>query len=130
VAPSALVWVHAQNDPGPIQIELAKRGVWISLDGYSLATRNPERYRNLLVAHREAGTLGRVLVSHDDGWAVEGEAAAGSELKLFGNGNPAPYSSIFERLLTDLRGAGFEQADLDRLTRSNPADALRVRRRN
>lgn len=130
VAPSALVWVHAQNDPGPIQIELAKRGVWISLDGYSLATRNPERYRNLLVAHREAGTLGRVLVSHDDGWAVEGEAAAGSELKLFGNGNPAPYSSIFERLLTDLREAGFTQGDLDRLTRSNPAEALRVRRRS
>ncbi len=129
VAPSALVWVHAQNDPGPIQIELAKRGVWISLDGYSLATRNPERYRNLLVAHREAGTLGRVLVSHDDGWAVEGEAAAGSELKLFGNGNPAPYSSIFERLLPDLREAGFEQADLERLTRSNPAEAWRVRRR-
>jgi len=129
VAPSALVWVHAQNDPGPVQIELAKRGVWISLDGYSLATRNPERYRNFLVAHREAGTLGRVLVSHDDGWAVEGDAPAGSELKLFGNGNPAPYSAIFERLLMDLRDAGFGEANLNRLTRSNPADAWRVRRR-
>lgn len=129
ILPSALIWVHAQNDPGPIQIELARRGVWISLDGYSLATRNPERYRNFLVAHREAGTLGRVLLSHDDGWAVQGEKPSGSDLALFGNGNPAPYVSIFERLLPDLRQAGFREEDLTLLTRTNPTDALRIRRR-
>lgn len=124
IPPHALIWVHAQNDPGPIQIELARRGVWISLDGYSLATRNPERYVNFLVAHREAGTLHRVLLSHDDGWAVDGEAPAGSRLTLFGNGNPKPYTSLFERLLPDLRQAGFAEADFRRLTETNPAEAF------
>lgn len=126
LAPAALIWVHAQNDPGPIQIELARRGAWISLDGYSPATRNPERYRNLLAAHREAGTLGRVLISHDDGWAVEGEGAADAALKLFGNGNPKPYTSVFVRLLPDLRAAGFTPDEIRQLTVLNPAQALSV----
>jgi phosphotriesterase-related protein len=126
IAPVALVWVHAQNDPGPIQLELARRGVWISLDGYTLATRQPERYRNMVIAHREAGTLHRVLLSHDDGWAVEGEAAAGAALKPFGNGNPRPYTTIFERLLPDLRAAGFTEEELRQLTVLNPAQALGV----
>lgn len=126
LAPVAWIWVHAQNDPGPIQIELARRGAWISLDGYSLATRNPERYRNMLLAHKEAGTLGRVLISHDDGWAVEGEAATGAALKLFGNGNPRPYASLFERLLPDLRTAGFTEDEIRQLTVLNPAQAFSV----
>lgn len=126
VAPVAWIWVHAQNDPGPLQIELARRGAWISLDGFSLATRNPERYRNMLLAHREAGTLGRVLISHDDGWAVEGGAAAGAALKPFGNGNPRPYASLFERLLPDLRVAGFTEEEIRQLTVLNPAQALSV----
>jgi phosphotriesterase-related protein len=129
VDPAALVWVHAQNDPGPIQVELARLGVWISLDGYSLATRNPERYLNLLLEHRKAGTLGRVLISHDDGWAVEGEEAAGSKLKLFGNGNPQPYRSWWDRGLPDLRQAGFQQDELTRLVESHPAEAFTRRRR-
>lgn len=129
VAPDALVWVHAQNDPGPIQIEAAKQGAWISLDGYSLATRNPERYVNFLLAHREAGTLNRALLSHDDGWAVDGDAPTGNRLTLFGNGNPAPYESIFTRLLPDLQAKGFSETDLDQLLVANPRDALTIRRR-
>lgn len=129
VAPSALVWVHAQNDAGPVQLELARLGVWVSLDGYSVAHRNPERYVNLLGSLKREGLLGRVLVSHDDGWAVEGEAAQGSGLKLFGNGNPEPYRSLFERLEPDLRGAGFTEADWRTLTVTNPAAAFGIRRR-
>ncbi len=129
VSPEALVWVHAQNDAGPIQIEVAKRGGWVSLDGYSLATRNPERYRNMLLALKVAGCLSRVLISHDDGWAVEGEQAQSTGLKLFGNGNPEPYSSIFTRLLPDLRAAGFTDSDVNQLTRLNPAQAFAVRTR-
>ena len=126
IAPEAYVWVHAQNDAGPIQIEVAKRGGWVSLDGYSLGTRNPLRYRNMLVALKEAGCLNRVLISHDDGWAVEGESLTGASLKLFGNGNPQPYRSIQERLLPDLHEAGFTDDEIDMLTRKNPTSALAV----
>jgi len=129
VAPGALVWVHAQNDPGPIQLEAARLGAWISLDGYGLATRNPERYVNFLAAHRDAGTLNRVLISHDDGWAVDGDAPSGNRLTLFGNGNPAPYESIFTRLLPDLRTRGFSETELDQLLVTNPREVLTLRRR-
>lgn len=126
VAPQAFVWVHAQNDAGPIQIKVAKQGGWVSLDGYNLGARNPERYRNMLLALKEAGCLHRVLISHDDGWAVEGDAARSTGLQLFGNGNPEPYTSLFNRLLPDLREAGFTQVELDQLTRRNPVAALAV----
>lgn len=129
VAPGALIWVHAMNDPGPIQIEAAKQGAWISLDGYSLAPHNVIRFPKFLETHRFAGTLNRVLLSHDDGWAVQGDAPSGSTLALFGNGNHAPYESIFTRLLPDLRAKGFTEADFDLLMVQNPREALTVRRR-
>jgi predicted metal-dependent phosphotriesterase family hydrolase len=123
------VWVHAQNDPGPIQIEAARAGAWVSLDGYSLAPQNALRYPNMIEAHREAGTLNRVLVSHDDGWAVDGDAPRGNKLALFGNGNAAPYESIFNRLIPDLRSRGFAETDFIQLLETNPREALTIRRR-
>jgi phosphotriesterase-related protein len=129
VAPDALIWVHAMNDPGPLQIQAAKLGVWISLDGYSLAPPNILRFVNFLRAHHEAGTLNRVLLSHDDGWAVDGDAPAGNKLTLFGNGNKAPYESLFTKLLPDLRLNGFTEADIQQLLVANPRAALTIRRR-
>lgn len=127
VAPSALVWVHAQNDAGPIQLQAARLGARISLDGFSLAKDNPERYAKAVLALREAGWLQRVLISHDDGWAVDGDAPTGNALKLFGNGNPAPYESIFASLLPMLRQRGFTDAEIDQLLIVNPREALTPR---
>lgn len=129
VAPAALIWVHAMNDPGPIQIEAAKMGAWISLDGYSLAPHNVLRFPKYVEAHHEAGTLHRVLLSHDDGWAVDGAAPSGNRLTLFGNGNQAPYESIFTRLLPDLRAKGFTDADFNQMLIENPREALTIKRR-
>ena len=129
VAPEALVWVHAQNDPGPIQLELARLGVWISLDGYSLAPPNALRYPTMASALRDAGLLHRLLLSHDDGWAVEGDAPSGNRLTLFGNGNPSPYESVFTRLVPDLRRRGFSEADLTQVLVTNPREVLTLRRR-
>lgn len=129
VAPEALIWVHAMNDPGPIQIQAAKLGVWISLDGYSLAPANVLRFVNFLRAHRDAGTLNRVLLSHDDGWAVDGDAPSGNRLTLFGNGNKAPYESLFTKLLPDLRLNGFGDDDVQQLLVANPRAVLTIRRR-
>lgn len=129
VRPDALIWVHAQNDPGPIQIEAARMGAWISLDGYSLSGPNVLRYPAMVMAHREAGTLNRVLLSHDDGWAVDGEAPSGNKLTLFGNGNPTPYSSLSSQLIPDLRARGFTDADLQQVLVVNPRSALTLRPR-
>ncbi len=77
VAPNALIWVHAQNDPGAKQIEAAKLGAWVSLDGYSASEKNRERYKNFLLALKKENLLGRVLLSHDHFWSVEGEGGRG-----------------------------------------------------
>ena len=129
VAPAALIWVHAMNDPGPIQIQAAKLGAWVSLDGYSLAPNNVIRFVDFIVAHREAGTLNRVLLSHDDGWGVDGDAPSGNKLTLFGNGNESPYEAIFTRLLPDLRAKGFTDADFAQMLVTNPREALTIQRR-
>jgi phosphotriesterase-related protein len=127
VAPEAFIWVHAQNDPGPAQLEVARRGGWVSLDGFSETEGLVERYRDRLATLQRAGLLRRALISHDDGWAVEGEAPGGSRLKLFGNGNAAPYSAVFTKLLPTLQSAGFSADDLAALLTRNPAEALAVR---
>jgi len=127
VAPEAFVWVHAQNGTDAERIEAARRGAWVSLDGYSLADGNPERYRDALLALKAAGCWHRVLISHDDGWAVEGDSPRQAPLKLFGNGNPEPYRSLFDRLWPDLRRAGCSEEELDQLLRLNPARAFGIR---
>lgn len=129
VAPGALIWVHAMNDPGPVQIEAAKLGVWISLDGYSLSPPNVLRFPRFLLAHRAAGTLGRVLLSHDDGWAVAEAPGAPAALSPFGNGNRVPYESLFTQLLPDLRKNGFGEDEFRQLLVVNPREALTIRRR-
>lgn len=127
VSPEAFVWVHAQNGTDAERIEVARRGGWISLDGYNLGPGQPERYLQAILALKTAGQWHRVLVSHDDGWAVEGETLRGATLKPFGNGNPRPYSSVFERLLPDLQTAGCSPEELDQLLRENPARAFAIR---
>ena len=127
IAPEAFVWVHAQNDPGPVQLEVAARGGWVSLDGYNTAHRNPDRYLNFLLALRREKLLHRVLLSHDDGWAVEGTEPQGATLKRFGNGNPLPYESLFTRLIPDLKNAGFTDEEIRQLLQTNPRNALAVR---
>lgn len=129
IDPQALIWVHAQNDPGAIQVEAAKQGAWVSLDGYSRNAVNLSRYPTMVEKHRDAGTLSRVLISHDDGWAVDGDKPTGNPLKLFGNGNPEPYRSIFTHLIPELRRRGFTDADVDQILKRNPAEALAIRRR-
>jgi predicted metal-dependent phosphotriesterase family hydrolase len=125
VAPGALIWVHAQNDPGQ-HIEMAKRGAWVSLDGYSASEKNRERYKKFLIALRAEKLLSQVLLSHDHFWSVEGEGGRGS-LKLHSGGAANAYESLFTHLLPDLRAAGFREADIQQVTAKNPAEAFTIR---
>lgn len=126
VAPAALIWVHAQNDPGPKQIEAAKLGAWVSLDGYSASEKNRERYRKFLGELKKEKLLGRVLLSHDHFWSVEGEGGRGS-LKVHSGGAANAFESIFTHLLPDLRANGFEEREIRQLTVGNPAEAFTIR---
>ena len=126
VAPAALVWVHAQNDSAR-HVEMAKHGAWVSLDGYNASEKSRDRYKNFLITLRNEKLLGRVLLSHDHFWSVEGDGERGS-LKL-ANGAPNPFESIFTHLIPDLRASGFTAADIGLLTVENPASAFMLRKR-
>lgn len=125
VAPNALIWVHAQNDGGKIQIEAAKRGAWVSLDGFNAKRR--DRYVEWLAAFRKEQLLHRVLLSHDHFWSVEGTDDKIS-LKLHSGGED-PFQSVWTTLIPALRENGFTQEQIDQVTIKNPAEAFAIRRR-
>ena len=124
VAPNALIWVHAQNDGGAIQLEAARHGAWVSLDGVS--AKRVDRYVEWLSAFRKSDLLRRVLLSHDHFWSVEGSDTV--SLKLH-SGGEAPFQSVWTSLVPALRENGFTQGEIDQLTIKNPAEAFTLRRR-
>lgn len=121
--PERLIWVHAQNGTDAERIALAQKGVWISLDGISRPRE--ERYVEMIRNLKEKNLLSNVLISHDDGWSVENQQGK-IDLKLFGNGNPEPYRTIWEGLIPKLKDAGFTDAEIDLLLIRNPQKALTI----
>ncbi len=81
----------------------------------------------MLIALKETNCLNGVLVSQADGWAVEGDEAKSTGLKLFGIRNHEPNPNIFERLLPKLTASGFSNAEINQLMHLNPVDAFAVR---
>jgi predicted metal-dependent phosphotriesterase family hydrolase len=70
--------------------------------------------------------LGRVLLSHDDGWSIEGKPR-GENLKRFGN--PEPYTVLARGLVPMLRKAGLTEGEIDTMRVENPRQAFTVQRR-
>ena len=126
ISPNALIIVHAQNATSDEQIKLIKRGAWISLDGINQKSETIERYIDFLTAIKNANLLEKVLISHDDGWAVIQKDDGTIGFELFGNGNLAPYSTILEILFPLLVESGFSEADFDQLLIQNPARAFKI----
>lgn len=119
VSPEAWIWVHANQVKSGEEEALEKAagaGAWISLDGLDEATL--ERHLELVLRLRAKGHLNRVLLSHD-----------GNSFRAGGKRPERPYTLLFEKLLPELRRAGLSGAEIDQLTRSNPARAFTVRRR-
>jgi phosphotriesterase-related protein len=126
VSASALIWVHAQNDP-TAHVELATRGAWVSLDGYSASEKSQARYVSLLQTLKAKNLLHRVLLSHDHFWSVEGTGERGT-LKL-ANGGPEPFTPIFNRLIPALQKAEFSPEEIKLMLVTNPANAFTLRKR-
>jgi phosphotriesterase-related protein len=64
---------------------------------------------------KDAGLLGRVLISQDAGWYQVGEPKGGP---FHG------YTMLVEEFLPRLKAAGFADSEIDRLLIHNPAEAL------
>jgi len=120
VSPEAFVWVHAGNERDIDRlVEGAGVGAWISLDNINENNTNDLAFK--VIELKDRGVLGKVLLSHDAGWYDP----------AFENGGQfRGYTTIFEKLIPQLRQAGFTDEDIEILLIENPAKAFGIRIRS
>ena len=119
VAPSAYVWVHAQNEPDrATRGWAAQQGVFVELDGVSPGSL--DTHVDAVVDLKRRDRLDRVLVSQDAGWYHVGEP---------GGGSYRSHAFLFDSFVPALRAAGLSEDDVETLLVRNPAEAFAIRRR-
>ena len=117
VSPKAFIWVHATSADVVELIKAARVGMWVSLDNITKSPRvRPTVQR--LVALKEAGLLGRVLISHDAGWYSPKKPRGGTFIG---------YTLIERELVPALLDAGFHRQDVEQLLIKNPAEAFTIK---
>ena len=114
VAPSAYVWVHAQNEKDrALHVRAAETGCFVEFDGIS-----PEALREHVESVADLvrrGHLGRLLVSQDAGWYNVGDP---------GGGPFRAYTLLLDEFVPALRNAGITDAQVRTLLVDNPARAF------
>ncbi|MFC2124404.1 phosphotriesterase [Bacteroidota bacterium] len=119
VKPDSFIWVHAQSEKDlDKHLEAASTGAWVSLDGVN--TRNIDNYVRMITNLRDNGGFHRTLVSHDAGWYSPGEPDGG-DFRGFG--------TVFNKLCPALLNSGFTLNEIDQLLKTNPREAMIVRKR-
>jgi len=117
VAPSARIWIHAQNEKNQsYHIEAAQRGSWVSFDGVS--PDSIDENLRFLQMMKDKKLLDSVLVSQDSGWYHVGEPKGGTYNH---------YNCIFTDFIPALKQKGFTQKEIDVIFITNPAKALTVK---
>jgi len=110
------LWIHAQNEESHAKrIELAKEGVWVSLDGVS--PNSAQKHLDAAKALADAGLIHRVLISQDAGWYRPGPEGASKYRS---------YAFLIEEFLPMLREAGFFAQEIDQMLVANPAQVLAI----
>lgn len=116
ISPSAFIWVHAQTETDRSYfVKAAKDGAWISLDG--LSDDNVSAYADHVEFMKNEKLLDRVLISHDAGWYEPGKP---------GGGNFRGYTTLFSKLLPELKKRNITQSEIDTLIHHNPKNAFTV----
>jgi phosphotriesterase-related protein len=117
VAPSAWIWVHAQNERDTdLHRRAAEQGGWVEFDG--IGPETIDRHIKLVQAMKQHGLLDRVLLSHDAGWYSVGEPNGGQF---------RPFTTLFEQFLPALKKASISDEEIQLLTVQNPARAFAIR---
>lgn len=113
------IFVHADAEPDrKYHVEVARAGAWVEYD--AIGWRPLEDHVRLITAFLSDGLAHRLLLSHDAGWYHVGEPNGG-EVK--------PMTVLCERLLPMLRREGVPEDTLTLLTKTNPVQAFRLRKR-
>lgn len=122
---SAFIWVHAQGGTLESNIEAAKRGAWISLDGVMMsrdkgpdASGNIDWYAERIIKLKNEGLLGKVLVSHDAGWYDPSKEDGGTF---------RGFTDVFDYLIPALKEKGLTQNEIDQILVNNPAEAFKIK---
>ncbi|MDZ7604492.1 MAG: phosphotriesterase [Cyclobacteriaceae bacterium] len=123
----ALIVVHSQNASADDQVAIGRRGAWVSLDGVEGKDETIAKYAGFLLNLKQNNLLQKVLISHDDGWAVVNHGQDSITFDRFGERPEAPYSAIFEKLIPKLLESGFTLADIDQLLVHNPSEAFSIK---
>lgn len=117
VAPSAWIWIHAQNEKDRrFHVQAVRAGAWVEFDG--LHEESIPEYINILKEMKQEKLLSQVLISHDSGWYHVGEKDGGNF-----NG----YTTIFTQFIPALRDAGFTEKEIHLIFKENPVNAFYVR---
>jgi phosphotriesterase-related protein len=90
-------------------------GAWVSFDG--LTDENVVEYAELLQKMKSESLLGNVLISHDAGW-YDPSKPNGGEFR--------GYTTVFTKLIPELKKQGFTNKEINQLLVKNPAKAFAV----
>jgi phosphotriesterase-related protein len=116
INPSAFIWVHAQSEKDTTNFaKVAKEGAWVSLDG--LSDQNVNEYVDHILFMKKENLLSRVLVSHDAGWYEPGKP---------GGGEYRGYSTLFKKLIPELKAKQVSDQEIKQLTQTNPMNAFSI----
>ena len=111
--PQAFIWVHAQNEKDhALHLRVARAGAWVEFDG--IRENTLDWHLECVRTMKDAGLIGRTLISQDSGWYHVGEP---------GGGAYRGYTLLFREFVPRLKAAGLA-ADVDRLLIENPARVL------
>ena len=103
------------------QVEIIRRGAWLSLDGVKDNAETIKRYVDFLTAVKNENLLHKTLLSQDAYWSVISEEGTIS-FKRFGS----PYTAMVNVLIPTLKDAGFSEEEIDQLLVRNPANAYSI----
>jgi phosphotriesterase-related protein len=120
ISPSAFIWVHAQTENDRTNyVKAAKDGAWVSLDGLNgeSSEENVNAYADHIDFLKKEKCLDRILISHDAGWYEPGKP---------GGGKFRGYTTLFQKLIPELKKRKVSDLEIKKLIHENPKNAFTV----
>ncbi|MFX0064382.1 MAG: phosphotriesterase [Candidatus Hermodarchaeota archaeon] len=116
IAPKKWIFAHAHvEERVDLILKVAERGAWISIDG--IGWDDEAKHLSLLKRLLDQGYQDQILISQDAGWYNVGDEHGGDK---------KPFTFLIERFLPFLRGQGFSEEIIRKLTIRNPAEAYSI----
>lgn len=113
------IWIHAQTEPDTsILLEAARRGAYVELDSVGAPFQVQEELVDKVLALIGAGTIDRILLSHDAGWYNPASADG------LPDGGFRGYTALVEDFIPTLLLQRVTEAQVKQITVDNPTEAF------